>query len=341
MRRAVLLAVSCALGTARTAYASPSARLLYARSPDAATCPDEAALRKAVAARFGYDPFFPWATRAVIVQVWRAPHGYAARVQAVDEQGMSQGTRELSSDGESCAELFDAAALAISIALDATAAVEAPSPAPSAPPPPDPTPPTAVTPLAMAPAEEEPPAAPAKRDVPESRNARPSKYWTVGADAMGGVGVAPGANAGIEAFVGRRVRALSLEVGLRADMSFPTTLVSSNGGDLGRAQSARFAVVVAPCAHLWVAYGCPLAELGWIQAWGSGLAHAQSPGGTFVAAGARIGVDVPLGPSVDLRIYADGIADLDRPMFQIDGVAAWQAPLLAGAVGVGLGSVIP
>src|SRR6516225_97288 len=106
MRRAVTIAVVGVLGVARTAHASPSARLVYARSPDAATCPDEAALRKAVTARFGYDPFFPWAMQAVVVQVWRTPHGFASRVQAVDEHGLALGTRELSSEGQSCDELF-------------------------------------------------------------------------------------------------------------------------------------------------------------------------------------------------------------------------------------------
>jgi hypothetical protein len=53
------------------ASASPSARLVYARSADASTCPDETALRGAVAARFGYDPFFAWAKRTVVVEVWR------------------------------------------------------------------------------------------------------------------------------------------------------------------------------------------------------------------------------------------------------------------------------
>jgi hypothetical protein len=32
-------------------------------------CPDEPALRKAVAARVGYDPFFPWAEQTVVVQI--------------------------------------------------------------------------------------------------------------------------------------------------------------------------------------------------------------------------------------------------------------------------------
>jgi len=74
----------------------------------------------------GYDPFFPWAKQTIVVQVWREHQRLRARVQLVDGEGTSRGTRELtaSSDSADCAELFDATALAISIALDAAAALE-------------------------------------------------------------------------------------------------------------------------------------------------------------------------------------------------------------------------
>jgi hypothetical protein len=107
-------------------------------------------------------------------------------------------------------------------------------------------------------------------------------------------------------------------------------------------QSARFGVLVAPCAHLGFAYGCPLAQLGWFQAWmSSGAANAHATGGALVAAGARIGVDLPVTPSLDVRIYADGFANLDRPVFIVDGAQRWEEPLFAAAAGIGVGSVFP
>jgi hypothetical protein len=350
MRHAVLIAVVGVLAVARTAHASPSARLVYARSPDAATCPDEVALRKAVAARVGYDPFFPWATQAVVVQVWRVSHGFAARVEAVDEHGLTLGTRELSSDGQSCDELFDAAALAISIALDATvAASSTPAPSASSLPGPPPPPPAEPGPPPPVPSSPDPPAPPfieplppAPSDAAVNGARRPSKFWSVGADVMGGIGVAPSPNFGIEAFVARRVKALSLEVGLRADMSFPKMLFAGANTELGGVQSARFAVVVAPCAHLGLAYGCPQVQVGWFQAWmSSGAPNPQATGGALVAAGARLGLDLPVTPWFDIRVYADGVANLDRPVFVIDAAQAWEEPLFAAAVGIGVGSVIP
>jgi hypothetical protein len=105
-------------GRAGAAAAGPSARLVYARAPEASSCPDEERLRAAVAARFGYDPFFPWARQTVVVQVWREAARFRSRVQLVDGAGLAVGARELSSDQDS-SELFDATALGISIALDA------------------------------------------------------------------------------------------------------------------------------------------------------------------------------------------------------------------------------
>ena len=119
MRLVAPLGLVAILSWAPAALATPSARLVYTRTEDAASCPDESALRKAVEARFGYDPFFAWARQSVVAQISREGSRYVARVQLVDEQGLAHGTRELRSDDDTCADVFDASALAISIALDA------------------------------------------------------------------------------------------------------------------------------------------------------------------------------------------------------------------------------
>lgn len=92
---------SCTLGAiavgtmlaARVAVASPAARLAYARGTDAETCPDEAVLRAGIAKRVGYDPFFPWATRTVIVQIEKRGRAFVARVQVLDAKGVVHGER--------------------------------------------------------------------------------------------------------------------------------------------------------------------------------------------------------------------------------------------------------
>ena len=55
---------------------------MYVRDQGATRCADEGELRAAVAARVGYDLFFPWARKTVVVQVERAkPSGYRGLVQ--------------------------------------------------------------------------------------------------------------------------------------------------------------------------------------------------------------------------------------------------------------------
>src|SRR5580658_7755914 len=121
MSSRIALAASIALPiltATQLALATPSARLVYSRGPGAESCPDEAALRKAVASRVGYDPFFAWAEKTIVASLLRVdPKGFVARVHLVDGAGVEHGSRELRSD-QTCADLLDAAALAIAIAID-------------------------------------------------------------------------------------------------------------------------------------------------------------------------------------------------------------------------------
>src|SRR5271170_1386767 len=112
-------AFTCALALrASTASASPTARLVYSRAVGADSCPNEDALRRAVAARVGYDPFFAWANKTIVATMAAdRPGGFTARVGLVDEGGTEHGTRDLHTDGD-CSDLLGASALAIAIAID-------------------------------------------------------------------------------------------------------------------------------------------------------------------------------------------------------------------------------
>lgn len=135
-----LLAVA-ALGVGSNALASPSARLTYLRGSGAESCPDEGALRSAVASRLGYDPFFPAANKSVVAEVSRADKGFRGRVVILDEKGLSRGERVFPPSGQDCAETVRAMALAISIAIDDLSAESPPPEEPSAPQPsPSPSP---------------------------------------------------------------------------------------------------------------------------------------------------------------------------------------------------------
>jgi hypothetical protein len=320
-----------------SAGASPSARLTYVRSMDASSCPDEAALRKAVAARFGYDPFFPWAKKMVVVHLGHEDHHFTAHVELVDESGLTQGMRDLHADDDDCSQIFDATALAISIALDAFAT----SPAePASPPTPaeselprdagssatPPQPPLSIPAAGAAPKPATPESA---TPIVAGRSHTPA---AVGLDVLGSFGGAPGPlgpTAGIGAFISAGGKA-SLELRLHADASAPVSVAP-----VGRVETAHFVATLAPCAHFRIVSACGLGEVGWVQGWGMDLETVRSQAAPFVAAGARVGIAVPISETVAVRIYAEGIIDLDRARFQLDYYDAWTAPLAEGTLAIG------
>ncbi|MGA7121912.1 MAG: hypothetical protein WBY94_17525, partial [Polyangiaceae bacterium] len=102
----IAVAAACALWSL-PAQSTPSARLVYSRARGAESCPDEEAMRAAVAARVGYDPFFAWARKTIVASMAPASlRGFVAKVDLVDEQGMDHGARTLQASGE-CRELLD------------------------------------------------------------------------------------------------------------------------------------------------------------------------------------------------------------------------------------------
>ncbi len=318
-----------ALTAAAPAYGSPSARLIYARAPEAASCPDDGALRSAVAARLGYDPFFPWARQTVVVQVWREggggrerERGYRARLQLVDAEGLAHGTRTLSSNQTTCAELFDAAALAISIAMDSLPKTD-PEPAPAPPPPaqPTPEPPPSAPPPPPAPPPPAPPPPPPPRAVAPF----------LGVDLLGVVDAEPGPTGALAAFAGLATPGASLALEVRADSP-------ASGADPvapGRVRAWSGQATLAPCARFGVTSLCALGSLGLFRAESAGITDPRSATALFVTAGARAGAEWPLTRALSLRAHVDAAFDLRRAHLLVGGDDAWTSPLVALAAAAG------
>jgi hypothetical protein len=323
------------LAATNTARATPSARLVYARSPEAASCPDEATLRKAVAARFGYDPFFPWANQTVVVQISGDAGHLLARVQLVDDQGIARGTREIASEGDACSDLFDAAALAISIALDASAAVTAKAAAAEL---------EAEAPAApadvSAPIEPAPTPVPLAREAPVERPPPPPSPWHAGLDATALALVTPNVLPGLAAFGEYRARSLSFGVEMQGSATKASLDLSERSPSSAGLTAYLLAIALVPCAHFGRAFACAVVDLGWLHAWASGLTHPRSDDAPFVAAGGRVGVEWPLSGRLVVRLHADLVADLTPPRFVLDG-QSWAASAGAGSFGVGVGAPWP
>lgn len=319
--------------TATSSSAAPAARLVYAREDGADECPDISAFRKAVSARVGYDPFFPFAEITVTADIRRAAHRLTGRVVLVDEHGIIRGSREMAVAEGECAELVSSMALAVSIALDSLTIPERTSAQPSAPPPEDPPPDRPSPPASTAaPVTAEKPASPPPRASATRTRARP----LVGVSALGAAGSAPSATAGLALTGGLQWRFVSGEVEARAD------LPASTDGPAGGGIRARLLSLSAlPCLHGALVYACATLAVDMIRAHGIDVASPREASAVFLAAGGRIGIEKSLTSAVFARGYVDLVVPFSRPTLRVAGADVWSPSIPSGAVGLGIFLKIP
>lgn len=331
------LVIATAAVDAEPGPESPSVRLVYSRTAEASSCPAEPALRAAVAARFGYDPFFPWAKATVVVQMSRLRALYVARVQLLDDNGIALGSRELSSAQHDCSEIFDATALAISIAVDAASKQIAPAP-PEEPVPPPPAPPSPPAPPVPAPPAATPAAAtPAASLSSESTPVPPADtqalHPEVGVDVLESLGVGPSASPGVSLFARGRMRWWSLSLEVRADWPGSVTRPVEFGG--GRVQSWVAGAGLASCLHVGLMAVCAVGMAGSLQASGHDIDPQFSRATWFAMAGGRLGLEWPVSRTLALRVRVDGVVNLDRVSLVLGNDDVWKAPPVAGTLGGG------
>jgi hypothetical protein len=329
VRRCPLSVIGAALTTcllAPAAGASPSARLALARGVGAEKCPDESFFRKAVVARLGYDPFFPWARKAVIVEVSGQGAWLRARAQILDEGGVVLGERSLQSRSGDCAELMTAMGLTVSIALDDLDQAAAEAPAASEPAPGRDAP--------IAPAAERPEGhvAPAGTRPSVPAPARPPQL-TVALGGTGSAGIGPAPTVGATAEAGLRGARWSATAEGRVDAD-STGYV---GGPVRvRAQTSGAALV--GCAHFAGLFVCGEAQGLALRTNAEGNAVlGHSAAAWLVTLGVRAGVEVPIGG----RYFVSGSARLEmetsRPRVALAGRVVYELPLLLGALGLSVG----
>ncbi|HEY1957568.1 MAG TPA: hypothetical protein VGH28_18240 [Polyangiaceae bacterium] len=316
--RGTSLFVLAAFFFAPAAWAgSPSSRLVYARAPGAESCPDEDAFRKEVASRLGYDPFFPWASRTVSVEIDLAGGTGRARVVFVDDKGFEQGAQTIDGGREavaSCEPLVRSAALAVSVSLEAIP----PDPAPDAEPTPAPVeaqkpePVVAPAPIAVAVPHAMPPRE-APRRAPRSGRALVA---SLAPELWAGFGQWPVATVGVGAAFDLRYRALSVAFEGRWDA--PATL-DLGGGESAQVERATGSLV--PCGHWRVLALCGVVSLG--DSWASGidLSNARTASAFYAAFGGRVGLEVPLGSRFRWSFLAQA-AGIATPMHLLVGGAS-------------------
>lgn len=286
------------------AHAAPPTSLVYSRTPDAAACPDEAALRRAVATRLGSEAFTTTdvARRSVEVSISRSERGYRATVRTRLKDGPPSAERTLDA-GDRCDELIEAVALAISVALDPSAFDE-----PSAPP---------------------EPAVPSEAPPTPSVSERPAPIdFSVGLGAALGLGEAPA-----PAFSGALYGAVR-HTWLGAVLEVRRSLEASGETDHGTVSTTSTAFLGGPCAHVAFAFGCAVAELGFVTARIGDDPREDST--AFPRFGARLGVALPFAEDrLEARASFDALGLPGQLRVARGDATVYELP--AGRVGIGVG----
>jgi hypothetical protein len=335
------LAVPFALG-ARTSRAAPgdATRLDYARGADAASCPDREALRTAVTKRLGYDPFFPVARQAIGVEIVAREQRLVATMRLVDNDGMIQGSRELSDALGNCDELVASLALAISIALDPSAALgDTPRAATEAAP-------AAEAPPAVSEAKES--ASTAKGPTPHapmtkapSGNAsrqqpRAEAAWVFRAAPVLSFGQLPNTAVGLR--LGAGLRREAAEIAAEVSAWLPAARTSALGG---RVQASLVTGSVTPCYSAARFAVCVIASLGQLRAEGRDLPVGKHDHSLYGALGVRFELRQALSRSLGLFLSADASKVVTPITFRLHEQTVWSSSTIAIITALGVSLAIP
>jgi hypothetical protein len=325
-------AVAALVLSSSPANAAPTARLVYSRTSDAASCPDESALRQAVASRVGYDAFFPWAPRTVVVTVVRREAVFVASVDLVDEGGIDHGAHELHTQG-ACSDLLDAVALAVAIAINPRNALATPgAKVDSAPPASEPPAPAIVSPPVPIPTPEPSPSAqpaPQAPDVPAARSTR--RRLAFEASIGGGLALGMTPAPALNGTLGVALRVSWFSVGLEGLIDTPESAKATAGS--GQVSSWPLIFALVPCGSFGPVFGCAVAQAGSLQS------SAEGPGtfskhSVWGAVGGRVGAMLPVARPLFLRFRADLLGDISSSNLVLNGRSAWTAPVVAGTLGI-------
>jgi hypothetical protein len=320
------------------AWASPTSRLVYVRGPGAEGCPDEAAMRSAVAARLGYDPFRVVATTTLSAQISRENGLYRGQIKLVDDSGVERGARSLESRADDCGELTQALALSMSIAIDPLSVLSPPKPKDPEPTPPEPKPPE-PPPSPLVTARPAPPPVPPPPPPPVKGSEGPR--LALAASGHGSFGVGPAPAFGLVLSSELVWSNASLGAGVRLD--FPSGVTTAQGG---RVRATFVGGEVVPClrfplgkrtdARYLTVAGCGLVLLGGVLAESTDVSGPRSSGTVFAGAGLRLGLDLPLVASFSARLSGDLLGHFTPYGLAVNGATVFSSSPFSGRIGLGL-----
>jgi hypothetical protein len=243
------------------------------------------------------------------------------------ETAPAGGAREISA--ASCAELADAAAVAIAMTIQSMGAAEGARPA--APPPAPPPRPEVATPAP-------PPAAGAVARAPAVEGSVPGLRPAVALGVVGEAGALPLPTVGVELEAALRFRRVRLA--LAGTVLVPQERHISDGGGSFDLAAGSVLACLPYDARGFMVRGCAGFELGYLWGEGVGVAQPRLGGTLWEALRGEVGLLLPLGSGLGLVARAGVAAPLARPQFAIDGTVPVHRPSPVTArliVGVELG----
>ena len=157
---------------------------------------------------------------------------------------------------------------------------------------------------------------------------------------LGAVGSTPSAAVGgsVQASVRRGSFSLGLEA--RGDLA-STTLLYSNGAQIGQFDTSLLMGSLVPCASRGVLEGCALLSAGVIRASARDSQMPQQVSAPYLAVGARVGLEVPLGSNLSAGMHGDVLAPTTETVLRVSGQAVWTSPAISGALGLTMGARFP
>ncbi|WP_242516208.1 hypothetical protein [Sorangium cellulosum] len=344
-------------------------RLEVVRGPGAEGCPDETSLRAEVARGLGADPFQDDAPRALTVRIAREGPEHTASMALRDAQGETHWAEGFSTRS-GCEELLSGVALAV-VAQLLGAPERAPAPPERSPPPvpsppperspppvPSPSPRSEPVPGADPSPESKPPGAPAPPPSAQRAAPTPSRpaeqpqapagpaeaptsperlRLEAGLGAILGLGLTPGAAAGMTLAVGARWSDWSIALEGRGLGSLTQEVEGSMVG------ASAFTAASVACYRHPMLFGCGLAAIGAVRFTPRAPWTMSPRSDALLGFGARLGAEWPLSRRWSAHGYAEAtwIVD-DAVLRRVAHETARPAPLywttspLGAALGLGI-----
>lgn len=298
------------------------------------SCPDEAHMRRELAAGFGYDPIQSSAPSRLTIAITPGPGGiHLATMELRDTDGAVGWKNH--HKAYDCLILVRGVALTVQIGIERIApriSPPAPEPAPPEPvivaPRPDPVvvepgpalapPPPKKTPVSAPVRMDKTPAAPASETSPTRR-----LLIDTGLGGAFRLGAAPAPNFSVALQGGLRWPYLSLNLEARGDLP-------ASGEE--EFSTSRLTGSILPCGHFKIVAGCLVAAVGREHA----STEEDDGSAWFAGIGGRLGVEFPLFDPILLRISGDLIATMGENLsVDLDGESQWVAPPIYGTFGAG------